>query len=80
MSSTAFEVMMKEDAFQAKLKVWIKEFDHSFIRPCHEFLLKRIYLQRPFTDDMFQMLQDLGIEPPEFQPVSYNGLTFKWRR
>jgi hypothetical protein len=44
-----------------------------------DLIMGRVFLQRPHTDDMMQMCQDLGIDTPEFQPISYDGLTFTWR-
>jgi hypothetical protein len=46
-----------------------------------DFTGKRVFLQRPRTDDMMQMVIDLGIEPPaSFSGPSYDGLTFRFER
>jgi hypothetical protein len=45
-----------------------------------DYLGRRIFLQRPHTDDMMQMVIDLGIEPPaSFSGPSYDGKTFRLR-
>ena len=44
-----------------------------------DLVMRRVFLQRPHTDDMMQMCQDLGVDTPEFQHISYDGLTFRWR-
>ena len=57
------------------------------IRPHIDALFPRLFerfmrvaiRRRPFTDDMVQMLDDLGMELPEFSCVSLDGLTFNFR-
>lgn len=43
------------------------------------FQPRRVYLQRPYTDDMMQMCADLGIDVPIFQPISYDGRSFRFQ-
>ena len=52
----------------------------TFWPPLFDIFRRRCFPQRPHTDDMMQMLADIGVEPPvDFAGPSYDGLTFRWR-
>ena len=52
----------------------------TFWPPLFDIFRRRCFPQRPHTDDMMQMLADIGVEPPaDFTGPSYDGLTFRWR-
>lgn len=46
--------------------------------PMSQFLFCPPLLRRPHTGDMMQMLDDLGLEPPDRQPPRFDNLTFRW--
>lgn len=79
MSITALEVMMQQKEYGIKLERWAREYNHHLFNPLMNLIYKRTFLQRPYTDDMFQMLDDLGIDWPVKSPISYDGLTFRWK-
>ncbi len=78
MSTTTLEIMMQQEEFRANLDYYVKQIHNTFFTPLMGLIYKRTFLQRPHTDDMFQMLDDLGIDWPTKQPISYDGLTFRW--
>ena len=52
----------------------------TFWPPLFDIFRRRCFPQRPHTDDMMQMLADIGVEPPaDFTGPSFDGLTFRWR-
>ncbi len=63
--TTAIQIRMMQQECDKRLNV----FRNRILIPFQDRLLDRIYrlliLRRPYTDDTFQMLQDLGIEPPD---------------
>lgn len=71
MSSTALEVMMRQAEFAARVREWTEHFDLTpFYRTFWDYLFPRKPI--PHTDDMRQMLVDLGIQlesSPCFQPL-----------
>jgi hypothetical protein len=75
MSTTALEVMMKQEHFQKQLAVWTESMRHKFLIPLMDKITRPYRPAIPHTDDMIQMLQDLGIEPKE----DWNNITFRWR-
>jgi hypothetical protein len=77
--TTAIEVEAMMRHFAATREQLLSEIKQAFFMPLLELFKRRLYLQRPHTDDMMQMLDDLGIDPPLFQPISFDGLTFRWR-
>jgi hypothetical protein len=56
---------------------------HARFAPLQENILAAIFPPpappRPRTDDIVQMLDDLGIEPPARHPQDWRDLTFTWR-
>lgn len=66
-------------AFMA-ISEWLRESGELYRVPSlmgYIGLLRPVYLQRPRTGDMMQMCVDLGIDVPDFQPVSWDGKTFR---
>lgn len=79
MSTTAVEVLMCMEEGRLRLSRAMEAADILYFRPMFSLLSQRVFPQRPITDDMRQMLDDLGIDWPEFQPISFDGATFRWR-
>lgn len=79
-STTAIEVSMMMEAFNRNIEAWRTKFDNIYYSPLLALLQKRLFLQRPYTDDMMQMLTDLGIEPPEVHHINYDAPIFVWQR
>jgi len=77
--STAAEIEMMREAFIQSLTLSTTKLHELFFNPLMRQIYNKTFLQRPHTDDMMQMLTDLGIDPPDFQPISFDGLTFRWR-
>ena len=44
-----------------------KRFISRWHRELIDMAFVKIFRSRPYTDDMFQMLDDLGIEPPAYR-------------
>lgn len=75
--TTAAEVEMMLDAWRTYRDDMVTIMNVMFA-PTFDFLMHRVFLRRPHTDDMVQMLVDLGIEPPDGIPP--DGLAFTWGR
>ena len=80
--TTAVQIEMMMGKFDADLLAWRERFQamingvfgiRAVLRPFEP-------RHRPHTDDMMQMLADLGVEPPERQPPRLDDLTFVWPR
>jgi hypothetical protein len=69
---------MALNAFRERSDDWLRKL---FVPEMNQWvsLLFPISRRRPSTDDMMQMLDDLGIEPPERQPPRLDNLTFVWK-
>ncbi len=78
--TTAIEVEMMMASYRQHIESFRNKLVETFFVPLTTMFIKHIYIQRPHTDDMMQMCQDLGIDTPDFQPISFDGLTFRWRR
>ncbi len=79
-SSEAVAAIKRHLARLERNRAW---YEAEFLRPLmldffHKLRTKMMWLQRPRTDDMMQMCMDLGVDVPDFQPVSFDGMTFKW--
>ena len=80
--TTAVEVKMMMSSFDASYSAWREHFTAMVngVFGSRLFLCAFEPRHRPHTDDMMQMLADLGIEPPDRQPPRLDDLTFVWRR
>lgn len=77
--TTATEIAWAAKLYNEHIKRFNNDFNILFVSTLTAMTLKRIFLQRPHTDDMMEMCFVLGIDVPDFQPISFDGLTFKWR-
>jgi hypothetical protein len=78
--TTIYEVEMALEAFRANRDRMAEIMHETFFPPLFDLFRRRCFPQRPYTDDMMQMLADIGIEPPaDFTGPSFDGLTFRFR-
>ena len=78
--TTIYEVEMALEAFRAERDRMVEIMRETFLPPLFDLFRRRCFPQRPHTDDMMQMLADLGVEPPaDFTGPSFDGLIFRWR-
>ena len=77
--TSAAEVQMMMTEWERHRNLAVEVMSQIFYPRLFDLLYKRIFLQRPHTDDMMQMCTDLGVDVPDFQRVSADGLTFRWR-
>ena len=78
--TTAAEVEMALSLWRAEKDRVVEIMWQTFWPPLFDLFRRRCFLQRPHTDDMIQMLADIGVEPPaDFTGPSFDGLTFRWR-
>lgn len=76
---TAVQIAMMMEALEKNAGRWRESFQLLYATPILDMIRRRVILRRPHTDDMMQMLVDLGIEPPERNFTSPDGLTFYFR-
>ena len=78
--TTAAEVEMALSLWRAEKDRVVEIMWQTFWPPLFDLFRRRCFPQRPHTDDMMQMLADIGVEPPDnFLGPSFDGLTFRWR-
>jgi len=80
--TTAIEVQMLMSSFDASYGAWRDHFTAMVNGVFGSRLFLRAFepRRRPHTDDMMQMLADIGVEPPaDFTGPSFDGLTFRFR-
>lgn len=77
---TAVQIEMMMQAYRKRQVGMIDVMRRLYFPPLFELLAKRLFLQRPRTDDMMQMCVDLGVEVPDRQRISFDGLTIDLRR
>jgi hypothetical protein len=76
-TAVQIQMMMRScDLAVLKRRDFIEQF---YVNPLMDMIVRRIILHRPHTDDMMQMLVDLGIEPPAQNLVGLDGLTIRFR-
>lgn len=73
---TAAQIALMMQAFDARAADFRDRILVPYQSRLMDMICRRVIRRRPHTDDMFQMLQDLGIEPPEKNFTPPNGLTF----
>ena len=78
--TTAAQVQMMVDAWRPNQDRMVEIMRQVYYPSLFDLIFKRLFPRRPHTDDMMQMLADIGIEPPERNWTSPDGLTFIWRR
>jgi len=76
--TTAIQVEMARRAFEIAMRRPLETMRQIFYPRLLDLMFRRTFLQRPHTDDMMQMLTDMGVEPPDHQ-ISRDPLVFKWR-
>lgn len=77
--TTAVQIEMMQRAFDHNIASFRERVLIPYQNSLLEMLCRRIIRRRPHTDDMMQMLVDLGIEPPERNLISPDGLTIRLR-
>ncbi len=81
--TTAIEVeraMAEFEAFYRQPRAVVLEaIERICLRPTMEWLTNRLFPPRPYTDDMIQMLDDLGISVPDLPRRRVDDLAFEWR-
>ncbi len=80
--TTAVQIEMLKGCFDADFLAWREHFQAMIngVFGMREFLRPFEPRHRPHTDDMIQMLADIGVEPPaDFAGPSFDDLTFRWR-
>lgn len=76
---TAVQIEMMQRAFAKNLDGFRERVLIPYQSSLLEMLCRRVIRRRPHTDDMMQMLLDLGIEPPEQNLISPDGITIRLR-
>ena len=74
-ATTAAQIEMQMEWFNKRNLDWT----HIIFQNLFDRCFRLVHRRRPFTDDMVQMLDDLGMELPAFSRVSLDGLTFDFR-
>jgi hypothetical protein len=78
--TTIYEVEMAFNAWRAERDLMLEIMRQTLFPPLFDLIRRRCFPQRPHTDDMMQMLADIGVEPPaDFTGPSFDGLTFRFR-
>jgi hypothetical protein len=76
---TAVQVQLMMRSFDRKMLESRDLIERLWFNTLLERIVRRVIRRRPHTDDMMQMLVDLGIEPPAENLISRDGLTIRWR-
>jgi hypothetical protein len=77
--TSAIQIQMMQREFDRKLVSFRERVLVPFQNSLLDMICRRVIRRRPHTDDMMQMLVDLGIEPPDENMIIPTGLTIKWR-
>jgi hypothetical protein len=78
MTRAEVEILLRE--FRCRQFYTIETMQSLFMPHIADLATRRLFPRRPHTDDMMQMLVDFGIEPPERNWISRDGLTFIWSK
>jgi hypothetical protein len=77
--TTAFQIEMLHHEFMRRMQEPMRLMRELYYPRLFDLIYRRMFLQRPHTDDMMQMCADLGIDVPDRQRISFDGLTFDFR-
>lgn len=77
--TTALQVEMMVAAWRREQDNIVETMKRIYFPPLLDRLLRLTIKRRPCTDDMMQMCVDLGVDVPDRNFTSPDGLTFIWR-
>jgi hypothetical protein len=77
--TSAVEAEFALRLYRQRLDQQVEIMKEIFFPRLYDLIYKRVFPQRPHTDDMMQMCIDLGIDVPDRQRISLDGLTFDFR-
>jgi hypothetical protein len=78
LATTATQIELMKRTWEQTTGAQMQEVLRKLNEQLFEWLVRKLIPRRPHTDDMMQMLADMGIEVPDRNFTSPSGLTFYW--